>query len=122
MRAQAHSARPGRSGTMKDRPRKPAVPSGRTETVRQHIRDVLKGNSLSAKEISQAVGASEKEVYDHLGHIQMSLGRQSFTLVVMPAECRKCGFSFTKRERLKKPGRCPLCRSESIEEPRFSIQ
>jgi hypothetical protein len=40
---------------------------------------------------------------------------------VTPAECRKCGFVFQKREKLKKPGKCPICRSESIEEPLFGI-
>ncbi|MBA3060962.1 MAG: transcriptional regulator, partial [Nitrospirae bacterium] len=39
-----------------------------------------------------------------------------------PAECAKCSFVFRKRERLKKPGKCPICRSEFIQEPLFLIK
>jgi hypothetical protein len=40
----------------------------------------------------------------------------------MPAVCKKCGFVFAKREKLKRPGKCPVCRGESIREPRFTIE
>jgi hypothetical protein len=33
----------------------------------------------------------------------------------------KCGFIFRKRDRLKKPGRCPVCHGEHIQDPLFSI-
>jgi len=38
------------------------------------------------------------------------------------AECRSCGFVFTKRDRLATPGKCPICRCESISEPFFTIR
>ena len=59
-----------------------------------------------------------KEVLEHLEHIKIALHGG---LVIIPALCLGCGFSFRKRERLKKPGRCPVCRSERIVEPSFSI-
>lgn len=98
------------------------IPMDRRETVRQEIISVLERNTLSAKEISGIVRASEKEVYEHLAHIQKTVSKQGDKLKIVPAECNKCGFEFKKRERLKKPGKCPVCRSETIREPLFSIE
>lgn len=103
-------------------PRSPLTPADRYETLRQKILSVLRERTVSAKEISGEVSASEKEVYGHLDHIQKSLHHTSLTLVVVPSKCKKCGFSFKKRERLRKPGKCPICRSESISEPFFTIR
>jgi predicted Zn-ribbon and HTH transcriptional regulator len=105
--------------------------SARSETIRQTIITLLEdqesenhgsgGRPLSALEISGHVGVAEKEVYKHLVHIQRSINKSGDRFQTIPAECRQCGFVFRKRERLKKPGRCPVCRSESIQEPLFSI-
>lgn len=97
------------------------MPPERHETIRREIMEVLEGNSLSARDISGNVGVSVRDAYEHLEHIQKTINRKEYRLIVTPAECRKCGFVFRKRERLKKPGKCPVCRSESIEEPLFSI-
>ena len=107
---------------MKNKPKEPVVPAERRETIRREIMDILKDEFLSAKDISGSVGISVKEVFEHLDHIQKSIGKGGRSLEVTPAECKKCGFVFKKRERLKKPGKCPVCRSESIEEPLFSIR
>jgi predicted Zn-ribbon and HTH transcriptional regulator len=104
---------------MKKRIKEPAIPSARQETVRQKILSLLEGRTLSAKELSPEVSASEKEVYGHLEHIRM---KKDIQLVVTAAECRKCGYAFRKRERLKKPGKCPICKRETITEPLFSIR
>ncbi len=107
---------------MKRRPLKPFVPIERHETIRQKIAVLLEGNTLSAKDISVEIGVSEKEAYDHLEHIERTAHQKNKTFVVTPAECKKCGFVFRKREKLKKPGRCPVCRNEAILEPLFSIK
>ena len=106
---------------MRDKPKEPVAPAERHETVRHEIMDVLRGRVLSARDISAAVHIPEKEVYEHLEHIRRSLGKGERHLSVVPAECRKCGFVYRKRGRLRKPGKCPVCRSESIGEPFFSL-
>ncbi len=90
-------------------------------TVRQSIIFILKEQSLTAKEISQAVGIREKEIYEHLAHIARSktLGGK---FIHLPSTCRGCGFVFKKRDRLTPPGKCFLCRSEAITPPRFTIR
>ena len=100
------------------KPKQPVIPSDRHDTVRQEMIALLTGHSLTAKEISGEVGISEKEVLEHLEHIKIALHGG---LIVIPALCLECGFSFRKRERLKKPGRCPVCRSERIVDPSFTI-
>lgn len=93
-------------------------------TDRQKIIEALKGQMLSAREISQAVGIKEKEVLEHLPHIARSLashGPQGSSLSVEPSTCLECGFVFRKRERLKTPSKCPVCRSEEITETRFGV-
>lgn len=107
---------------MKNKPKKPFIPPGRQDTVRQEIISALEGQTLSARDISGEVGISEKDVYDHLEHIRRTLSKTGQRLAVTPAECKKCGFSFKKREKLKKPGKCPICRGESIEDPLFSLK
>ena len=106
---------------MKKKPKEPFIPPERQETVRQKIVSVIESQTLSAKEISSDVMVSEKEVYEHLEHIQKTLNKRERHLTITPAECKKCGFVFRKRDRLKKPGKCPVCRSESISDPLFSI-
>jgi predicted Zn-ribbon and HTH transcriptional regulator len=93
----------------------------RKETVRRKILSLLADRPLTAREISAHVGISEKEVSAHLPHIQKTVGPLGRRLAVTPAECRQCGFVFRKRERPTKPGRCPICKGESISEPLFSF-
>ncbi len=107
---------------MRKRPKEPPVPAERIDTVRHEIVSALEGRTMSAKDISASVRIPEKEVYAHLDHIQKSMGRKERRLAVTPASCLKCGFIFKKRERLTKPGRCPVCHGEQIEEPLFSIE
>ncbi len=107
---------------MKTKPGKPFIPIDRGETIRKEIINVLREGTWSALDISGEVSISEKTVYEHLQHIQKSINKKEGTFVVVPSECRKCGFIFKKREKLKKPGKCPICRGESLTRPLFSIK
>ena len=103
------------------KPKPPAVPASRRDTVRRQMADLLRTGSFSAREMSAAVGIREKDVAEHLEHLRRSLGQDARQLTVEPAECLACGFIFKKRERFDTPGKCPVCRSEAISEPRFSL-
>lgn len=102
--------------------KKEFIPAGRHETVRRKIISVIEERPLSAKEISGIVGVPEKAVLEHIPHIQKTLSNERRRLTVTPSECIQCGFLFKKREKLKKPGKCPVCRSETITYPLFSIE
>jgi predicted Zn-ribbon and HTH transcriptional regulator len=102
--------------------KEPVVPPSSHDTVRQGIMQELEKSFCSARDLSAAVKIPEREVYEHLEHIQKSLASSGRHFLIRPAECKKCGFSFLKRERMKKPGKCPVCRGESIKEPLFGIE
>lgn len=102
--------------------KEPFIPVERHGTIRQEIVSLLVGKTLSAREISANIGVSEKDVYEHLEHIQRTINKREHNLIVTPAVCKKCGFVFRKRERLKKPSKCPVCRNEIIGEPFFSVR
>jgi predicted Zn-ribbon and HTH transcriptional regulator len=107
---------------MKQRPLKPAIPRPAGETLRSVIRELILGRPLSAREISGQAHITEKDVYGHLEHIRQSLHACGSYLDVTPAECRSCGFVFAKRDRLTPPGKCPVCRCETIFEPLFAVR
>ncbi|OEU74513.1 MAG: transcriptional regulator [Desulfuromonadales bacterium C00003107] len=100
---------------------RPPVPVEQATTLRQQIVALLQRQTVSAKDLSMAIGLPEKQVYDHLEHIRRSFQQQRKTLRIEPARCKKCGFVFEKRQRFHKPGKCPACRGQAIEEPRFSL-
>lgn len=91
-------------------------------TIRQQIMELLESDDHDAREISQQLGISEKEVYTHIPHIEKSLAKTGKSVAVKPAACLACGYQFKKRNRPEPPGKCPLCKNERIKKPRFSIQ
>lgn len=79
---------------------------------------------FTTRDISKALGMKEKEVLEHLPHVAKTVdsgpGRERF--VVESPECMSCGFAFKKRDKLKTPGKCPICKSEEIAETRYGIE
>jgi predicted Zn-ribbon and HTH transcriptional regulator len=90
-------------------------------TIRQAIGELLEEGELSARDISQRLGISEKEVVYHIPHVRSSVLAQSKKFVVIAARCMTCGYEFEDRRRVTKPGRCPRCRGEHIEDPRYRV-
>jgi len=107
---------------MREKPKGPFIPPETHDTIRQAIVAALLQGLCTAKDLSAAVKISEREVDGHLEHIRKSLAGTGQQLLLMPAECKKCGFVFSKRDKFKRPGKCPVCRGESIREPRFTIE
>ncbi len=100
------------------------VPPPRGSTVRGALEQALIAapeGGLTAKDLSALVGISEKDVADHLAHLEKSLKAQGLRLVTHPASCIACGFAFKDRKRLTRPGACPECRSTRIDPPTFRV-
>ena len=107
---------------MKEKPKEPITPPAMHDTVRKELVAALTEGPASARDLSAATGIREREVDGHLEHIRKSIASSGRRLTVLPAECKKCGFVFSKRDKLKRPGKCPVCKGESIREPLFSIE
>jgi predicted Zn-ribbon and HTH transcriptional regulator len=90
-------------------------------TVRQAIAAALADRPLTAHELSQAVGVAEREIAAHVAHLERTVQRSGQRLRTLPARCCECEFVFEKRTRKARPSRCPVCRSERLEPPRFVI-
>jgi predicted Zn-ribbon and HTH transcriptional regulator len=97
-------------------------PTERQATIRAALREALRAGPRTARELSGAVGVPEKQVAAHLEHLARSLKASGERLRVEPARCQDCGFTFRKRDRLSRPSRCPVCRSERLDAPRFAIE
>lgn len=97
-------------------------PAALGETVRGTLRRALREGPATARELSAAVGIRERDVADHLAHLARSLPHAGERLVVEAACCVACGYRFSERQRLRRPGACPSCRSTRIDPPVFRIE
>ena len=80
---------------------------------------------MDVGEIARELGLDPREaasIYEDLEHIARSLKNSGFVLLVQPPACKSCGYVFKDLKRLKKPSKCPRCRSERIYPPRFIIR
>ena len=90
--------------------------------MREAIRSELLRGPATARELSERVSIREKDVAEHLEHLEKSLRARGEKLVVDPASCIACGYAFARRARLSRPGSCPECGSTRIDPPAFRIE
>ncbi len=88
---------------------------------RKGLITLLLNHPLGIAEIARLLDMSPRDVEDDLHHLRKSLHHHAeYTLVVHPAHCRKCGFKFHD-DKLRKPGKCPICHETWIEEPTLEV-
>ncbi|MDK6029340.1 transcriptional regulator [Ignisphaera sp. 4213-co] len=97
------------------------------ESIRERIAKFLESSEepVSAEKIANVFDLDVKDVYIHLEHIAKSIRRESGNrkaLLMTPPRCRKCGYVFKDLEKPKKPSKCPRCKSEWIEPPKFIVR
>jgi predicted Zn-ribbon and HTH transcriptional regulator len=91
------------------------------QTLRKQITALLRDQEMDARDLSQGLGLKEKEVYEHLVHVERSVAAAGGRLLVTPSRCLLCGYVFEDRRRLTRPARCPRCRRSKIMSPSFRI-
>jgi hypothetical protein len=84
--------------------------------------ELLKKETLTAKDISQLLSIREKEVFAHLEHIAHSIAAEGYRLRIEPCRCLACGYVFEERKKFSRPGKCPKCRETRIKPPRYHIE
>jgi predicted Zn-ribbon and HTH transcriptional regulator len=82
--------------------------------------DVLAREPRSVSSLAREMGLSRGDVEDALLHMIRSARAAGHRIVVVPARCRSCGFTFDDT-RLTKPGKCPECRNSRIFEPQIGV-
>jgi hypothetical protein len=92
-----------------------------TQTLRRKIIALLNDREMDARSLSEELQVKEKEVYEHLIHVERSVQAAGGKFILTPSECLLCGYVFEARRRLTRPGRCPKCRRSKIMNPSFRI-
>ncbi|MBW3017363.1 hypothetical protein KY316_03235, partial [Candidatus Woesearchaeota archaeon] len=90
-------------------------------TRREEIFELLKKGRMSAQDIANMFGCILSDIEEDLMHLAKSV-RPRYELRMFPAQCKDCGFVYKERSKVKKPSKCPRCRSESISPPLFKIE
>ncbi len=90
-------------------------------TLRKHLLDVLSAEPRSISRLARELRLPRIDVEDAVRHMIRSARVAGHRIVVVPARCRSCGFTFDE-DKLTKPGKCPSCRESRIFEPQISVQ
>ena len=88
---------------------------------RKDMIDLLYESPMSVHQMAEMLEESPKDIEDDLKHLIKSLRNLPYHAHIDPAHCRKCGFQFNK-DKLHKPGKCPLCKNTWIDEPLIAIE
>lgn len=87
---------------------------------RKDLIERLTGDMVPVGVLARELDVRPQELADHLAHVRRTLAHERRRLVVTPAECRKCHFRFDE-DKLRKPSRCPACKSTWIREPSVGV-
>jgi hypothetical protein len=90
-------------------------------TLRRRIVALLSEREMDVRELSQALRIKEKEVYEHLVHVERSATAASARFILTPSQCQLCGYVFENRRKLTRPSRCPACKRSKLLNPSFRI-
>ena len=88
---------------------------------RKDLIERLLDNPVGIGELAAEYGLTTRAMAGELEHLRRSFRNESYRLVVLPAQCRRCGFRFDA-DKLTKPGKCPECRSTWIQEPAVRVE
>ncbi len=89
-------------------------------TRRQEIIGILLKEEKSAQELANQFKVDLNEIMEDLQHIKRTIKPKK--LLTRPPYCRKCKFIFKERIKVKRPSKCPRCKSEWIMAPLFRIE
>ncbi len=88
---------------------------------RKDLLNALAARPRSVSRVARELGLSRGDVEDDLRHLIQSARAAGHRVIVEPARCRRCGFTFAE-DKLSKPGKCPACRGTWLYEPQIGIE
>ena len=88
---------------------------------RKQLLGILTVQPRSVSSLARELGLKRGDVEEDLAHVIRSARAAGHRVVVQPARCRACGFTFGE-DKLSKPGKCPACRGTWLYEPQISIE
>ncbi len=87
---------------------------------RKDLMAMLTAQPRSVSSLAHELGLTRADVEDDLRHLIRSARAAGHRIVVEPARCRSCGFTFGE-EKLAKPGKCPQCRGTWLYEAQLRV-
>jgi predicted Zn-ribbon and HTH transcriptional regulator len=88
---------------------------------RRDLLKLLTAQPRSVSSIARAMALRRGDVEDDLRHLIRSARAAGHQVIVEPARCRACGFTFGE-DKLAKPGKCPACRSTWLFEAQVHVR
>jgi predicted Zn-ribbon and HTH transcriptional regulator len=89
-------------------------------TIRRELLERLADQPRSISSLARELGLHRGNAEEELRHALRSAEAQGWSVTILPASCRTCGFTFDDG-RLSKPGKCPRCRGSRLFEPQISL-
>ena len=90
-------------------------------TVRKNLLALLSSQPRSLSSLARELGFTRGDVEEDLRHALRSARAAGHRVMVIPARCRSCDFTFDEAK-LSKPGKCPACRGTRLFEPQIFIE
>ena len=87
-------------------------------TLNKFISFIEEHNCISVEAIARELNISLKTVYFLTNKAEKVLKRRNKKITILPAQCKKCGFTFSKLGATK----CPRCGSMWIEREKICIK
>lgn len=88
---------------------------------RKELLTILTVQPRSVSSLARELGLKRGDVEDDLAHVIRSARAAGHRVIVQPARCRACDFTFGE-DKLSKPGKCPACRGTRLYEAQISIE
>jgi len=90
-------------------------------TIRKNLLALLSAQPRSVSSLARELGFTRGDVEEDLRHALRSARAAGHRVMVIPARCRACDFTFDE-SKLSKPGKCPACRGTRLFEPQIFIE
>ena len=90
-------------------------------TFRKSLLEALSVQPRSVSSLARELGLKRGDVEDDLRHAIRSARASGLRVLIEPARCRGCGFTFGE-DKLSKPSKCPSCRGTRLFEAQIRIE
>lgn len=90
-------------------------------TFRRDLMKVLTRTPRSVSSVARELGLRRADMEEDFHHLIRSARAAGHRVVIEPARCRRCGFTF-EATKLSKPGKCPSCRGSWLYEAQVLVE
>lgn len=88
---------------------------------RKTLLTMLTAQPRSVSSLAREMGLTRDDIEEDLRHMIRSARAAGHRVVIDPARCKACGFTFGE-EKLSKPSRCPQCKQSRVFEAQIFVQ